>query len=368
MPHGIYITHARVVINGEVAGPLTELGPGTRQKTVRAIGADHTFDVIGEQVCGEGNDSGFRNLMKPNTFELPLFGSLKIQPGDVVGFDMWLRIVRDAWGFQQIGGSPVAWVNGYYRPNWPPDVANVTKHLRWAYEGEASDDITRNDRVSWSEHIKKDRAWWTIGNAAGDYNSDLHTYELDFGDGFETVWTPADDRTFKFEAVGGVSVTNTDCRLYASGNEPYTYELGMDWNGETCCMILFPYGHLRNNLALQFHEITGQPYYIMEVGYYPQESTDADWVAAYQAARPAPATLGFPAGKEGRPGPFTQDGETTFELAYIKFRGRNTVTGGSTYIVETVSQYTTSVGSLSVPLLGPMARVAEVITATRVDQ
>lgn len=370
-PHGVYITHIRLVLNGEVAGPLTEIGPGLRSKSFYKFPTTYTFDVIGEQVGGKDRDSGRRNMLRPTTYPVPFFEPIKIEPGDMVGFDIWLRINRDAYGFRTIGGPPVSGPpvgnSLEARSKWPPDIMNVEKHNPPAYEGPASDDISSLDRVPWSEHIKKDRAWWTLGNAAENYSSTRHTYEADFGTEFETIWTPTESQTFKFEAIGGVAVSNSDCRVYAQDAMPKTYEFGMDWNGETCAMILFAYGDLTSELALQHHDVNGQPYSIYEVGYYPRESTDATWVAAYNPAQSRSLT-DWPEGKARVPGPFNQEGETTFDLAYIKFQGRNVATGGSTYIVTIHSQYTTRVGSTSSPEIGPMANVAETITVTRVNQ
>jgi len=347
-----YVTHARPVVNDEVAGPLTELG-GTYPVTRTESGTDYTFTVHGTPAVDWD-----RECMAPNVFDLPLFSGVTIGYGDVVGFDMWLWIARDrAW---PIGTSS-------HPHDEIPAIINTPQHSRYAHDYY---DLDHNYMAAYDMPIRTDLDLLSYqpGNAATEFNYTTHTYKLDFGSNEE--WTPLDSQYFTFGDQDGFTFKSDDCHLVnryvAETTYGAYYKVGLNWDGETCCLMFQfePAAYVPNNEANVFGRLAmAIDTDAIEVGYYPRASTDEDWDDSYVDARPYGVTT-------SPPGPFNAGGSTVFDLAYVKYNvyapyNPNVIVGirysvGNYYPAQSL----TSNNNYE----GPLLNMATSITVTRVKQ
>ncbi len=312
-----YHTHARPVINGTVAGPLSQLAPTISQTSYDHSGTPYTYSVTGAA------------FNRPEAFgasyTIPLDAGTTIGPGDVVGFDLWTRVVRTGDSPEiGVGDSPFVYDSG------------IPLHTRFFPNSLVA--FNNNHSVDWPG------AYWTPGNAAKNYSPERHTYELDFGG--TSLWTPTGAATFKIETAGDWSAVFHDCRCYAieqSGGVILT-AIQLEWQGEIPLLSFhFDYrsGGYSDTLLISDNAL--------EIGYYPRDTTDAAWLGEYWH-------FAHPSGNASTPGPFNQGGSTVFDFAYTKTPS----TGSSPHTEDPII----GVGGSATALLN----IAESITVTRVNQ
>lgn len=179
------VTHARPVLNGVVVGPLTAVNT-----VVPSL------------------NSAYRNppIVGAVQLTLPLDSGVSVTAGDILAFDLWLKVEYDALGSA-----------GHY-------IDLITRKQITATAGHANDivDVARLQYVH--------------GNAAANYNPNQHTYKLDFGG--TSTWTPNEQQVWKMCPDALYEITYSACRIWAEHQIVAQQDIELSWGGERAVLIM----------------------------------------------------------------------------------------------------------------------------------